>query len=214
MGKKGKESLHLRVEDAGRGLDDAGEAAVDLHLEDLTLAVADDSEELDDDVLGVHVQDKVERERLGLAGGDADVVLDGGQVADDSGGGRSILGQRLGGLETASDECDLNWAILLVLDLDESSCRAAVDELDAKDVGVREDSLDLGLQFNRGRSSGSLGAEAGWLACAGLSCASHGREKGGMRPRGRGDSRRKVNLPLRYRRRQQPAGRGARESTT
>ena len=193
-----EKSLHLRVEDAGRGLDDAGEAAVDLHLEDLTLGVADDSEELDDDVLGVHVQDKVERERLGLAGGDADVVLDGGQVADDSGGSRGIFGQRLGGPEGTSDECDLNWAILLVLDLDQSSGRPAVDELDAKDVRVREDSLDLGLQFDRRRSGGSLGVEAAQLVCAGLSCASRGRGKGGMRQWARGETRRKLNLPLRH----------------
>lgn len=84
-GGHGACNVHLRVEDAGGGLDNAGQTAVSLDLEDLTLGVGKDSEEFDNDILGLHVQDKREGQGLSLAGGDLDIVADGRQVAEDTG---------------------------------------------------------------------------------------------------------------------------------
>ncbi len=148
--------IHLGVEEAGGSLDNAGQAAVDLHLEDLALGVRHDSLELQNDVLGVHVQDEVEGERLGFAGGDRDVVSHSRQVADHAGRLRSVLGQRLGGPKLATHDRDLNGPILVVGDLDQSSCRPAVDELDAEDVGIGKGRLDVGLEL--GSCGGLLGS--------------------------------------------------------
>lgn len=152
---------HLRVKDAGGGLDDAGRAAVDLDLEDLTGGVGDDGEEVNDDVLGVHVQDEVEGEGLLLAGGNRDVVPDGCQVADDIGASGRALGQLLGGAEGTADEGDVNGAILLVLDVDQCLGDLAVDELDTKDVGFREGSRDISLELSLDRGGGRSVASLG-----------------------------------------------------
>lgn len=89
--------VHLRVKDTGRGLDDASQAVVGLDLEDLTLGVPDDCDEVDNNILGLHVQDERERQGLGLASRDLDVVLDSRQVAKDAGIWVRILGERLCG---------------------------------------------------------------------------------------------------------------------
>lgn len=127
---------------------------MDLDLKDLTGGVGDDGEELDDDVLGVHVQDKVEGEGLLLAGGDRDVVPDGRQVADDIGASRGALGQLPVRAESTADEGDVNGAILLVLDVNQRLGDLAVDELDAKDVGFGEGSRDISLELSLGRRRG------------------------------------------------------------
>lgn len=87
--------VHLGVKDAGWGLDDASQTAVSLDLEDLTLGVPDDGQKADDNILGLHVQNERERQRLRFAGGNLDVVLDGGQVAKDTGHRVRILRQWL-----------------------------------------------------------------------------------------------------------------------
>ena len=139
--------LHLRVEEAGGRLDDARGAAVGLDLEDLVGGgVGDDGDQLDDDVLGHHVEDELEGQLVLLAGGDGDVVAHGRQVAQDGGGGGGVVGQRRGGLELAADEGDFNWGVLVVGDLDQGLGDAAVDDLDAEDVGVGEGRLDVGLE--------------------------------------------------------------------
>ncbi len=120
-----------------------------LHLEDLASLVGDDGEEINSDILGHHVLDESEGNGVLLAGGDRDVVLGGREVANDGSRLRSALGQRLGGLDDTADNGDLNWAILVVGDLNQSLGDATVDELDSKDVGLGESGLDIGLELSR-----------------------------------------------------------------
>lgn len=142
----GARNVHLGVKDAGRGLDDAGKAAVGLDLEDLTLRAGQDSEEVDDDILGLHVQDEREGQGLSLAGGDLDVVADGRQVAEDASAQGRILGQRLGGGQHPADEGKLDRPVLQVLHLNDRPRRVAVDELDTE-ARVGEVCGDVDLQF-------------------------------------------------------------------
>jgi hypothetical protein len=93
-------------------------------------------------VLRVHLG----RERVGesfvLAGGDGDAIALGGQVAQDGGDlrcARNIDGSG----EGATDNHDLDGLGLLVVDIENGAGRAAVDELNAKDLCVREGSLDV-----------------------------------------------------------------------
>jgi hypothetical protein len=170
MGKleNGKERrlLHLRVEEAGRRLDDAGGATVGLDLEDGALRPADDGEQLEDDVLGVHVEDEVEGQGLLLAGLDLGLVVDGRQVAQDAGAGGRAFGQRLGGEQTASHPRYRQRAIFLVGDLNQRLGRPAIDELDAEDVRVGEGGGDVRLQLRL-----VLGGELGRILRRGATLA-------------------------------------------
>lgn len=49
-------------------------------------------------------------------------------------------------MKSTTDESELDRLLLTVLDLDHSFGRAAVDQLDAKDVGIREGGSDVGLK--------------------------------------------------------------------
>lgn len=124
--------VHLGVKDAGGGLDDGSQAVVSLDLEDLTLGVSDDSQKADNNILGLHVQNERERQRLGLASRNLDLVLDSGQVAKDTGPGGRILRQWLCGRQRSADEGKLDWLNLMVRDLDDRLGRVPVDELDTK----------------------------------------------------------------------------------
>lgn len=115
-----------------------------LDLEDVTLGVGKDGEQVDNDILRLHVQDEGEGQGLGLAGGDLDVVADGGQVAEDTGPLGGIFGQRLGGGQHSTNEGKLDRLILKVLHLDDRPCRVAVDELDTETrVGEVRGNIDL-----------------------------------------------------------------------
>lgn len=141
-------SLHLGVKQAGGRLDDARGAAVGLDLEDLVGGrVGDNGDQLHDDILRHHVEDELEGELVLLAGGDRDVVPDGRQVADDGGGGRGVIGQRLGRLERATNKGHVNWRVLMVGNLDQCLGDTAVDDLDAEDVGIGEGRLNVGLEL-------------------------------------------------------------------
>lgn len=86
--------LHLGVEDAGRGFDNAGGTAVSLDLEDLAVLVGDDSEEVNKGILGVHVKDEAVGNRVLLASGDRELVGGRRQVAQDTGGWRRVFRKR------------------------------------------------------------------------------------------------------------------------
>lgn len=116
-----------------------------LDLEDLASIIRDDSDELHGNVLGHHVQDEVEGERVLLVRRDGDVVADGRQVTDNGRMGRRIVRQWLGGQEHASNEGDSNGAIFVVFDLNQGLCRPAIDQLDTEDVRLREGCLDVGM---------------------------------------------------------------------
>lgn len=140
-------SLHLRVEDAGRGLDDARGSAVGLDLEDLAgTGVGDDGDQLNDDILGHHVENELEGELVLGAGRDGDVVPDGRQVAEDRGGLGRVGGQRLCSPERTANKGDVDWRLLVVSDLNQRLGDPAVDDLDAEDVGIGESRLDVGLE--------------------------------------------------------------------
>lgn len=95
--------IHLGVEDARGRLDDARQTVVSLDLEGLTLRVHDEGEEVDNNILRLHIQDERERQRLGLAGRDLDIVLDMGQIAKDTSHRARILRQRLCGRQRSAD---------------------------------------------------------------------------------------------------------------
>lgn len=153
--KKG--NTHLGVEEAGGGLNDGGRAIVDQDLVEGTGRVRNESLELNANLLRLHVLSEREGKLLLLAGGDLDVVLNSRQVADDAGVAGAVLREILEGVQRARDKGDLDGVGILVGDLNDSLGRAAVDELDAEDVGFRESSLDLGLEGSLGSGIGIRG---------------------------------------------------------
>ena len=161
-GVQGVCDIHLRVKDAGGRLDNAGQTAVSLDLEDLTLGIGKDSEQVDDDILGLHVQDKGERQRLGLSGGDLDIVADGRQVAKDTGAPRRIFRQGLGSGQHSTNEGKLDWSLLEVLHLDNCLCWVAVDKLDTK-ARIGEVCGDIDLQVGGLRTGVRSGLRILWL---------------------------------------------------
>lgn len=119
-----------------------------LELVDLAAGlVGDDGRELDDDVLGHHVENELEGQLLLLAGGDLDAVPDGRQIADNGGPDGGILGEGLGRPQAATDKGDVDGRIFVVRDLDERLGDAAVDDLHTEDVGIRPGRLDDGLEL-------------------------------------------------------------------
>lgn len=154
--------IHLRVEDAGGGLDNAGNATVGIDLEDLTLGVGKDSEEVDDDILGLHVQHEGEGQRLSLSGGNLHIVADSGQVAEDTSSCGRILRQWLGSGQRSTNKGKLDRSILKVLHLNDRPRGVAIDELNTE-ARVGEVRGDIDLQV--GGLGGVVGVGLGilWL---------------------------------------------------
>lgn len=115
-----------------------------LNLEDVAVGVGDDSDELEEHVLRLHVESKGKGQRLGLAGVDLKVVLDRRQVAQDALVRGCVGGQLLGRGQDAANKGDLDGVDIAVGHLDERLGRSPVDELHAKDVGIRERRGDVG----------------------------------------------------------------------
>ena len=151
IGASRKRNVHLGVEDAGRRLNDAGGAAVGLDLEDLALAIADNSEKIKLDILRLHVEKELEGKVLRLSSRDADIVAHSGQIAEDASHGRSIFGQGLSGRQHPSNEGNGNRLVIEVLHLDNGLGSAAIDKLHAEDVRVGECRSNVNLEL------GSLG---------------------------------------------------------
>jgi hypothetical protein len=123
--------------------------------EDVALGVGDDGQKLDAHLLGLHIEGEGIRERLLLARLDLQLVRDRGQVPQDALVGRGCLREGLGVHEGTRDKGDLDGAGFLVVDLDEGLGRAAVDEVEAEDVGIGEGGDDVGIED--GRVSGGVG---------------------------------------------------------
>lgn len=138
--------LHLRVEEAGGGLDNGRRAVVSRDLEDVALFVGEDGEETQANVLRRHVEGEGVGNRLCLAGLNLQAVLHRRQVAHDSLVDGSVLGQVRGGPQSAIGKDNLDGFVLLVGDLDQRSRGAAINQLDAQDVGVGERGPDVGIQ--------------------------------------------------------------------
>lgn len=147
--------LHLGVEDAGRRLHNAGQTAVRLDLEDLVLLVGDDGQEVEDDVLRLHVQYEGEGQGAGLAGANVDIVAHGGQVAQDAGGGGRILREGLCRGQHTANEDDVDGALLVVRDFDDGTGGVAIDELDTEGR-VGESRGDVNLEVGGVSGGGSL----------------------------------------------------------
>lgn len=139
-------NVHLGVKNAGRRLDNAGQAAVSFDLEGAVLLVTNNGDEVENNILRLHVESERERQGAGLAGSNIDIIAQGRQVAEDAGRGGSILGQWLRGREHAADKDEIDGTLLMVGDLDDRPGRVAVHELDAK-VRVGEGRLDVDVQL-------------------------------------------------------------------
>lgn len=128
-----------------------------LDLEDLVLAVAQNGNDVEEDVLRLHVLDEREGQLAGLAGLDVHVVAPRRQVAQDAGLRGRIFGERLGGGQGAAEEHDVNRGVLVVDNLHDRLGAVAVDEVHAKGR-VGEDGGDVDLQFgNFGTGGGGFG---------------------------------------------------------
>lgn len=136
----------MRIEEAGGSLDNGGAALVSRDLEDGALGVGEDGEEAQTDILGHHVEHKRVRERLGLARLNLQAVLHDRQVAHDALVGGDVLGEVLGRPQRAIGEEELDGAVFVVGDLDEGRRGAAIDQLEAEDVGVGERGSDVGIE--------------------------------------------------------------------
>jgi hypothetical protein len=146
-------SLHLGVEDASRSLNDADGLVGDLDLEDLTSGVGDNSHHLQTNILGLHVENEGERKRLLLSRRDCGLVTDSAQVTDDAGGRVGVGGKGLQRLKVAAHECNLDGVLLVVRDVHHGLCRAAVDQLHSKDVGIGESGDHVGHKLDSGRAA-------------------------------------------------------------
>jgi hypothetical protein len=155
-GIREEEVIHLRIEEAGGGLDDGGVALISGDLEDVALLVGEDGKKMQANVLRRHVERKRVRNGLCLAGLNLQAVLHGREVAHDALVNGGVLGEVRGGPQSAIGEDDLDGTVLLVGDLDEGGGRSAVDKLDAEDVGVGERGSDIGVQ--RGRLLAEVGS--------------------------------------------------------
>jgi hypothetical protein len=141
-------SLHLRVEPGQGCLNDADSLVVDLLGVNLTSCTLQHGGDVQAQVLRVHLGRERVGESLVLAGGDGDAIALGGQVAQDGGDlrcARNIDGSG----KRAADNQDLDGLGLLVVDIENGAGRAAVDELDAKDLCVRERGLDVDVDVGR-----------------------------------------------------------------
>jgi hypothetical protein len=74
----------LGIEDASGSLNNADSLVGNLDLIDVASLRANDSAQSETEVLGVHVQNEGERQRLSLASGDDGIVSDSAQVADNA----------------------------------------------------------------------------------------------------------------------------------
>lgn len=148
-------NAHLRIEEARRSLDNGGRGVCGLDLVDAARGVGEDGDELDVDVLGVHVLREGVGQVLLLAGGHLNVVLGGGEVADDGLVGEGVLGEPARGHEGAGHEGQLDRVGVVVGDVDEGARRAAVDELNAEDVGLGEAGRDFGEEGRGGWVGGA-----------------------------------------------------------
>jgi hypothetical protein len=125
------------------------------HLEDLALLVADHCQQIDLNVLWVHVEREAEWQRVLGSGVDLDIVANCRQVTNDGGTWWRALGQLLVCGEGAPYEDDLNWSILLVRNLDERLGRPSIDQLHAE-VAVRKGRLDIDLNVDNFGSAWNL----------------------------------------------------------
>lgn len=128
--------LHVGVEDARLGLDDAHGAIEGLNGEELALAIRQNSGDVQTNILGVHLGREAVRDGLLLAGGNLGAIASGSQVANH-------LAFLIQSPQAASEEVYSDGVRLIVGDGDQSFGRTTIDKLDAKDLRGGERSLGL-----------------------------------------------------------------------
>lgn len=148
---------HLGVKEADGSLDNGRLVVENDDGDDVAIAVGNNGSELDHHILGLLVEGEGEWESLLLASLNLGAVLHRGDVVQDGLVGRSFGRELLGVLDVAGDEGDDDWASLLVLNINEGIGRAAVQDLDAKNVRVGEARLDLRIEGGRLSGRGGLG---------------------------------------------------------
>jgi hypothetical protein len=136
-------SLHLRVEQAGRPLNDGDGLVVGGDSEDGVLGVPQNGDELEAEILGVELGREGVRNGLLSAGGDLNRVLLRGEIAHDLGLAIGLLEER------AADNAHANGLGLVVGDGQTRLGGVAVDQLDAEDLALGERSRDLDVQVRR-----------------------------------------------------------------
>lgn len=138
--------IHLGVEEAGGSLDNGGAALIRRDLEDGALGIGEDGKQAQTHILRSHVQRKRVGKRLCLARLNLQAVLHDGQVAHDALIGGHVGGEVLGRPQRAVGKEELDGAVLVVGDLNEGRRGAAIDQLEAEDVGVGERGSDVGVE--------------------------------------------------------------------
>jgi hypothetical protein len=122
----------LGVKEAGSSLHDSDGLVVDGDGVEAVLLIPQHGREEQTQILGMLVRGEGVRDRLLCAGGDLNRVLLRGEVADDA---------RLSGLlyrQRSADEGDANGRRLVVGDRETGFSGMAIDELDTKDLRLRE----------------------------------------------------------------------------
>jgi hypothetical protein len=149
-------SSHLGIEEANGSLDNVDKVIVDFDLVDVVGRAGDDTNQLQPDFLGLHVEDEGVRKRRLLAGWDHGLISDGSEVADDVAGSRSIrsdLGRRS---QLTADKGKGNGLGLMVGNVYDSLGGSAVDELHTKDVGFGESTNDISLELGSSRGAARI----------------------------------------------------------
>lgn len=120
--------VHLRVEEAGRGLNNSSDGVIGRDRVQVALGVGNDSHETQTHILGMQILGKGIADALGLAGLNCSVVLHIGQVAHNGLVGGSSLGQDFGVGEGTSDKGNVDGCSLLVGYLNQRAGSVAVDQ--------------------------------------------------------------------------------------
>lgn len=141
MSKRG--NIHLRIEDASGCLDDADSLVVGRKGVESVLLVLDNSYELQTNILGVHLGGEAVGQGLLLAAGDLQAIARAGEVTEDLSLSARLLDER------TTNNGDRDGLGLLVVNGKTGLGGVAVDQLDAKDLGLREAGGDSDLQVGR-----------------------------------------------------------------
>lgn len=141
--------LHLRVKEAGGGLNNGSGTVVRGDLEQAALGVGDDGHELDLDVLGLQIESEGIRDRCGLAGAHLKVVLRRRHVMHDALVGWRVGGQGFARAQGARDKCDVNRSSLIVGYLNDSPGGLTIHQTETNELGIGEAGCNLGIERRR-----------------------------------------------------------------
>lgn len=134
--------IHLWIKEASWWLDNADSLIVGLDLIDVPLAIRNNRDKLQSQILRLHVRCEGVWQALPCAGWDLRSILDSRQVPDDGSRGMNACWEILQGRKRAPNDRDGDWLGLIVRDIDDGLCRVSIDQLDAEDLCRWEDGGD------------------------------------------------------------------------